>query len=75
MPSYCQRCNARVFGQAEHQPHICKDIAGRLKRRQDQVFAVEQILGCHFPLLERGESKIISEAIVKRLANMGVADD
>jgi hypothetical protein len=75
MPSYCPRCNAQVHGLAKDQPHLCKDIAKRLKRRQDQVFAVEHILGCYFPNIDRGTSTVIGEAIVARLANMGVTDD
>lgn len=78
MPSHCHRCGAQVHGLPEHQPHLCSDIAMRLKRREAQVQAILPILR---ELNNRHDSQAVedeheaAEAIVAKLAGMGVTDD
>lgn len=57
----------------DNEPHLCRDIRRRLARRERQVAAVEAILwqarGSMLPVRDQ------AEAIVAKLANMGVTDD
>lgn len=71
----CVRCGEAVFvmpRDADNVPHLCADIRKRLARRERQVAAVEAILreghGSIRPMRDT------AEAIVTRLAGMGVAD-
>lgn len=67
----CARCRATCF--TTDPPHLCPDVAARHKRRARQREAVIE-------LLEEGRAKGLpweetAEAIVTRLAQMGVASD
>lgn len=61
----CQRCGATCF--TTEPPHLCKDVAARLKRRERQVAAVLTLA----PALDRDTA----EAIVAKLAQLGVTED
>lgn len=69
----CQRCHRIVH--TTDAEHICKDIQQRLRRRTAQVEAVRTILLDNYSDPYGPESRIVAEAIVEKLAQMGVADD
>lgn len=66
----CSRCGVVCF--TTDPPHMCKDLAKRLARREAQVAAVEDILARSF---QYGMPRAAAEEIVAKLAGMGVADD
>lgn len=69
----CARCGAvyHIVGDAE--PHICKDIYQRLKRRERQVAAVIDIL--EDAMDGYGDPRHVAENIVATLANLDVTND
>lgn len=70
----CARCHAVCF--TTNGPHLCPDIAARLRRREAQVQAVLDVFSVR-GLLDGYEDtkRAIAEAIVQKLANMGVQND
>lgn len=72
----CERCGADE--NTMNAPHLCKDVKKRLERRQRQRDAVLEILteNRHGLVLAWEElSGEVAEAIVERLAAMGVEGD
>lgn len=67
---WCERCGEESNTLSE--PHLCKDVKRRHERRQKQALAVYDILAAG-----RGTGTFadMAEAIVEKLAGMGVADD
>lgn len=70
---YCVRCGAEVHMSAQVQPHLCKDVERRLRRRELQVREAAAILREHGIGLNR--SMVCAEEIVARLVHMGVEHD
>lgn len=75
MASYCTRCKQQVHGRPQDQPHLCKDIAKRLARRERQVQAVLDIFDQSKTGLHVDAGRRCAEAIVVKLNQMGVIDD
>ena len=73
MPTYCTRCEEQVHGKAEDQPHLCKDLAKRLARQTKQRDAVLDLMD--ESRLHGWTAEALAEAIVKKLSQMGVAND
>ena len=70
---WCERCGEESNTLSE--PHLCKDVAKRLTRRVKQREAVRDILS--ESICVRGdwnELGALAEAIVAKLAQMGVDD-
>jgi hypothetical protein len=68
---WCERCGAEA--NTLDSGHVCKDVAARLKRRERQVEAVMDIL---LDAMDGyGDARPFAEAIVAKLAGMGVTDD
>lgn len=65
----CPRCG--VTENTTNPPHLCADIAARLKRRERQVQAVLDVL--HGFNLSRDRD--VAEAIVAKLNQLGVTED
>lgn len=70
----CVRCGAEAFGlvRSEADIHVCKDVAKRLARQERQIEAVVGILQQH-DLSSR--ERRLAELIVRRLNQLGIADD
>jgi cytochrome c551/c552 len=67
----CVRCHATTF--STEGPHLCKDLARRLKRQEAQITAVCDLLWEHGVYMK--DSTPLAEAIVKKLNHLGVTDD
>jgi hypothetical protein len=70
---WCERCGTE--SNTLSAPHMCKDIAKRLARRQAQVEAVRTILADYAGDIADDMYTEAAEAIVAQLASMGVTDD
>jgi hypothetical protein len=69
----CERCG--VVCHTTEAPHLCKDVAARLKRREQQADAVVKLMvafGAHSDPVDR---RLLADAIVKKLSEMGVTED
>jgi len=73
MPSYCSRCGGQVYGQAAHQPHVCRDLTKRLARQQRQLDVVATIL-CGYNL-DDAVAKVAAISIVGALNRLGITED
>ena len=71
MRYWCERCKQE--SNTLDPPHLCKDIAARLRKREKQASAVEEIIGPYFS--DPVECREKAELIVKKLSHMGVEDD
>ncbi len=69
-PRYCVRCKDERLGR---EPHLCVDLAKRLKRRERQRDAILPMLA----LVRAGTMSLSggAESIVTILAEMGVEND
>jgi hypothetical protein len=65
----CPRCDEESNTLSE--PHLCRDIARRLARRERQV---EAVLGILDEYDSHPGGHAMAEAIVAKLSQMGVAD-
>lgn len=77
---YCTRCLVELHGTAQDQPHLCADVALRHARREKQVDATLVIMrryGLVSSLVPQDGDVMreAAEAVVARLANMGVDQD
>ena len=73
MATFCPRCNEQLHGLPKDQPHLCKDVQRRLRRREKQRDAVVDILRAYGVGVDRAMRS--AEEIVAKLANMGVEED
>lgn len=68
----CLRCGTDVHMSAEAQPHLCKDVAARLKRQEAQVARVKGIL--HDFGIDGDVRQDLAEEIVGALNHLGVTE-
>lgn len=72
----CPRCWAtyHIVKGVNEEPHVCKDIARRIAKRERQVQEVMRLLKSARTI---GPSfdRTVAERIVKTLANLGVEED
>lgn len=66
----CERCKADC--NTLDPPHLCRDVAARLRRRARQADAVIEV---HLEHSADPMSRTEAEAIVERLARLGVEGD
>lgn len=72
----CVRCGVTLHSTTTPPgKHLCKDKAARLARRQKQVDATVRILALHRGSIQDLDLVPVAEAIVAKLAGMGVTDD
>jgi hypothetical protein len=71
----CQRCQTQL--NTLDDPHICKDIFARMRRRERQVMAVLDVFdgGGLLDGYTATAKRSLAEEIVKALSNLGVTDD
>lgn len=73
----CPRCGATRY--TTDPPHVCRDIASRLRRTERYTRAVREVVRdhMHVPDTEHDEAALdaLAEAIVKRLLALGIADE
>lgn len=69
----CERCGA--MSNTLDPPHLCKDLAARLKRRERQVKAVNHILWDLGLAMDPSVRRRAAEDIVSTLARLGVTED
>jgi hypothetical protein len=68
---WCERCKAE--SNTLDPPHLCKDIAARLKRRERQADAVErELLG---KVLDGIDNRALAQRLVESMARTGVTDE
>lgn len=72
----CARCGVTYHAVGpDFEGHVCKDIAARLKRREAQKAAVVDVLRSHAGDIAGDLFDDAAEAIVTKLAGMGVDHD
>jgi hypothetical protein len=69
----CERCG--VVCNTTNPPHLCKDIAARLRRRERQVEAIVPLVEQAQDTYYDGNARQWAETIVARLANLQVTED
>lgn len=67
----CERCGAE--SNTLDAPHLCKDVAARLKRFEKRVGIVKTILAGH--MTDEAEMDRIAGAIVTNLTRIGLTED
>ena len=68
---WCERCEEECNTLSE--PHLCKDVLARFKRREKQADAVEALL--IGKVLDGIDMRALAERVVGKLNQLGVTED